>query len=205
MKKIRNKRLWLAVFALLLACMCPSANAWAHHGEGHGHHHNDRHHTGSSYDDSVQSEPLTAGTVVRHKKSNAKYKVVYSSQRGCSVQYCGPLSKRSSARVPSSITVDGDSYPVTSVAKGAFRNQTQLTKVTIGSNVTSIGSNAFYGCSHLKNVSIHCKNLKSVGSKAFFGIPGKAVFKIPKGCQKAYHHLLNHKTGCKNSMAIKES
>ena len=42
-----------------------------------------------------------------------------------------------------------DSHPVTSIASGAFRESVTITYLTIGANVTRIGSRAFSGCEAL--------------------------------------------------------
>jgi len=48
------------------------------------------------------------------------------------------------ADIPSSISVDGKTYSVTSIGNSAFKSCTGLTSVTIGESVTSIGNEAFY-------------------------------------------------------------
>lgn len=48
---------------------------------------------------------------------------------------------------------------VTKIGKGAFGNNTYLTKVTIGSSVTSIESEAFYNCKNLEAVYISNLNM----------------------------------------------
>ena len=44
----------------------------------------------------------------------------------------------------------------------------QVQKYVVGDEVTSIGSNAFYGCSGMREITIG-KNVKSVGEQAFYG------------------------------------
>ena len=48
--------------------------------------------------------------------------------------------------IPSSITVEGKEYPVTSIGYDAFRGCSDLTSVTIPNSVTSIGDYTFYLC-----------------------------------------------------------
>ena len=45
--------------------------------------------------------------------------------------------------IPSSITVEGKEYTVTSIGKDAFYDCSGLTSITIPNSVTSIGVNAF--------------------------------------------------------------
>lgn len=44
------------------------------------------------------------------------------------------------------VTYNGETYPVTSIVEKAFYNCTELTKVSIGKNVSSLGNYAFQGC-----------------------------------------------------------
>ena len=77
--------------------------------------------------------------------------------------------------IPSSITVEGQEYTVTSIGWEAFYDCKGLTSITIPNSVTSIGYRAFYFCSGLTSVTIpnsvtsieedvfrYCSGLKSV-------------------------------------------
>ena len=59
-------------------------------------------------------------------------------------------------------------YKVTEIRNGAFANCTELTSVTIGSNVKSIGQAAFYGCTGLTSVTLN-EGLKNIYRFAFYG------------------------------------
>ena len=69
--------------------------------------------------------------------------------------------------IPSTVENDGVEYSVTSIGDNAFYGCTGLTSVTIGNNVTSIGDNAFKDCSGLTSVTIG-NNVTSIGSEAFY-------------------------------------
>ena len=56
--------------------------------------------------------------------------------------------------IPSSITVEGKEYTVTSIGRNAFYHCSGLTSVTIPNSVTSIGNWAFQYCSGLTSVTI---------------------------------------------------
>ena len=68
--------------------------------------------------------------------------------------------------IPSSITVEGQEYPVASIGKDAFSYCSGLTSVTIPNSVTSIGEGAFSGCSGLTSITIP-NSVTSIGDYAF--------------------------------------
>ncbi|MCM1180803.1 MAG: leucine-rich repeat domain-containing protein [Clostridium sp.] len=84
---------------------------------------------------------------------------------------------------------------VTQIGDQAFYNCKKITGITIPSKVNKIGKKAFYNCKKLKKITIKTSKLtaKKVGSKAFTGIPSKAVIKVPKKKLKAYKTLLRKK------------
>ena len=84
---------------------------------------------------------------------------------------------------------------ITTIGEQAFYQCTSLTKITIPSKVTTIGKQAFYGCKKLKTITIKTKKLtsKKIGDKAFKGIYKRAIIKVPKANLKAYKSLLKKK------------
>ena len=68
--------------------------------------------------------------------------------------------------IPENVFYDGKIYDVTSIGKDAFDGCTSLTSVTIGNKVTSIGKDAFEDCSGLTHVVIG-SNVTYIGGEAF--------------------------------------
>lgn len=93
---------------------------------------------------------------------------------------------------------------VTSIGSNAFSGCTKLKSLTLPSKVKSIGSNAFYSCKNLKKMTIKTAKLtsKGLGKKALKGIPAKAVLRVPAGKQRAYQKLF-YKKGLNRRVKIK--
>ena len=66
----------------------------------------------------------------------------------------------------------------TSIGNDAFYGCSGLTSITIPNSVTSIGSSAFYGCSGLTSITIP-ESVKSIGVGAFRGCSGLTSITIP--------------------------
>ena len=131
------------------------------------------------------------GDVVKDEKGVAKYEILDTAKK--EVAYKKPVSKKAkTVTIPTTVKINGVTYKVTQIADNAFANNKKITKVTIGSNVTTIGKKAFYGCKKLKTITIKTTKLtgKRVGSKAFKGIYAKATIKVPKSKLTSYKKLL---------------
>lgn len=147
------------------------------------------------------TEKVSAGATVTDVKSKSVYKVAGNATSGYIVTYVRPTSKKAkSVTIPATVTVNGVSCKVTSIANNAFKGQKKLKKVTIGANVTTIGKKAFSGCKNLTKIVVKSKKLKKVGAKAFANINPKAKIKVPKNKKKAYKKLFKKNTGVKSSM-----
>ena len=65
-----------------------------------------------------------------------------------------------------SLVVDGIEYSIISIEDNCFSNNSQITSVSIGDSVRSIGSAAFVGCTSIINLSIG-DNVRLIGPSAF--------------------------------------
>ncbi len=82
-------------------------------------------------------------------------------------------------RIPSSVKVNDVRYAVTAIADGAFSNQSELLSVSLGFNISSIGDNAFVGCSRLKAVYVYSLEPPKCSGRA--PVFGSADGSLPEG------------------------
>jgi sorbitol-specific phosphotransferase system component IIA len=90
---------------------------------------------------------------------------------GFEASVVGCVDSVTSLNIPSEITYNGHTYPVTSIGAEAFKNCKGLTAVTIPNSVTSIGASAFFGCSSLTSVTIP-NSVTTIGGSAFYYCSG---------------------------------
>jgi len=85
--------------------------------------------------------------------------------------------------IPDTIRYKNVLYKVTSIASNAFLNNYNLTgKLTIlATNLKSIGSSAFSGCSGLKDTLSLPTTLTSIGASAFYGCNLLTLISVPSG------------------------
>ncbi|MDE6024182.1 MAG: leucine-rich repeat protein [Lachnospiraceae bacterium] len=144
-------------------------------------------------------ENPVVGEIFKDTKTKGQYKITGKS----TVTYKRTTATSGKVTVPDTVKFKGKTFKVTSVYKGAFKNKTGITGVTIGKNIKTIGSEAFRGCKKLKTVTLN-SNLTKISDKAFYnckaltGIKlgskvtsiGKSVF---AGCSKLKKVTLNNK------------
>ncbi|MBQ5892131.1 MAG: leucine-rich repeat domain-containing protein [Bacteroidales bacterium] len=92
------------------------------------------------------------------------------------VKDCLPIA--TSIIIPTTVSNSGTTYNVTSIGEDAFRGCSSLTSVSIGNGVTSIGEDAFWGCSSLTSVNIG-NSVTYIGEYAFYNCSSLSSVSIP--------------------------
>ena len=99
----------------------------------------------------------------------------------------GNTSASGAITIPSTITVDGATYNVTSILGGVngffvawagLQGNSTITSITISNGVTSIANHAFAACTNLVSVTLP-SSLTSIGVEAFRGCTRLVSVTIP--------------------------
>ena len=126
---------------------------------------------------------ISKGSMVTDKKTKAVYKVTKNGKKN-TVQYINNTKKNaSSVTIPNKIKINGKSYKVDSIGKGAFKNNKKLKKIKIGKNIKTIGKGAFAGCKNLTDVEIG-ENVTEIKENAFSKCTSLVMVTIPAKVNK---------------------
>ncbi len=140
--------------------------------------------TAPSGNNSQKSEPNTEAVDIpavgaTEEYAGQKYKVVTATAQGGTVEYDQADGSQTKVVIPDQITIGGQSYKVTAIAKNAFKaNSKKLKSVKLGNEIKQIPSNCFSGCSKLTSVTIG-KNVTKIGAKAFYKCTSLKKITIP--------------------------
>lgn len=156
--------------------------------------------TGKMKDYSIFTNPSpwyrSSLTTIKIQKGNLhtvgayKYKIINAS----TVAFAGIKdAKTTKITIPKTVKISGRSFKVTSIMDKALSGKNKVTSVTIGTNVTTIGKEAFKNCKKLGTITINSTKLKTVGKNAFKGIKSNAKIKVPNKKLKLYKKLLKGK------------
>ncbi len=131
-----------------------------------------------------ENTPPQKGDVVT-TDNKMKYEVTGED----TVAFKGTTGNAKSITIPSTVTLSGKSFKVTSIAPKAFKNNKKMTSIVIPAPVTAIGKYAFYGTIKLKKVTIY-GNITKFGAKAFYSKTGKCKYIIYSPTKKKYNAMV---------------
>ena len=93
--------------------------------------------------------------------------------------------------IPETITYNDKTYSVTSIGENAFRGCSELSSVIIPNSVTTIDQTAFFKCSGLTSVTIP-NSVTSIGYDAFYGCSGLTSLTFnAENCTEMIHPFSN--------------
>lgn len=103
----------------------------------------------------------------------------YTITSGTTVTFTAISNKSAtSVTIPKTVSIGKKNFKVTAISKTAFKGNTKLKTVVIGSGITTISASMFEGCSKLTKVTLG-SNVTSIGSKAFKGCKALTSVTIP--------------------------
>lgn len=113
------------------------------------------------------------------------------------VSFVGNENAGSTYSIPETITVNGVTYKVTTIAGGAFQSNTELKEITIPESIVGIGGNAFGDCTSLETINVKANVPPTCydgdilamrrASTVFAGVNKETcVVNVPEGCVEAY-------------------
>ncbi len=122
-----------------------------------------------AYDIAVNNDE---GVTIYYNWINDKTELEVTSSGYSNIKY------NNSVIVPESVIYNGQTYSVTRIGDGAFKNCSSMTYVYIPNSVMSIGIEAFRYCSSLTSITIP-NSVKSIGNEAFYYCSGLTSINIP--------------------------
>lgn len=120
------------------------------------------------------------------------YNITSEEQRCVEVTYRGNKHNEynneysGSVVIPSTITLNGATYNVTSIGEFAFAHCTDLTHVTIPSSITTIGEYAFAHCTGLTQICVDNTTPPYIHERTFLNVDRATEIIVPIGCIETY-------------------
>jgi uncharacterized repeat protein (TIGR02543 family) len=143
-------------------------------------------------------QPTSAAAGTKTTTGNGSYVVSGNYE----VKYQASAGKKiKKLSISSSVTIDGQTYKVTSIGKGAVKNCKKLTTLTIPESVVKIEKGAVTGCAKLGKITVNGNTLQTVQKGAFKGTKKGAKVTVYAKDQKTFDKAVSmlKKGGLKNA------
>lgn len=120
---------------------------------------------------------ITDNTPVVFRYENINYKVVSFKNR--TVEVADNTSFIGKAQIPSLVEYVGGKYTVIKIGDQAFKNNSNLTSITLPSTIYEIGKEAFSNAGSLRSLVIP-KNVRTIYSSAFYKLNISEIHVMPE-------------------------
>ena len=121
-------------------------------------------------------------------------KLNYKVMNPKEVQVMGLAKLTGTVSIPSTVTIAGNIFKVTSIADKAFMQNTDIINVKVGNSITQIGQQAFYKCANLEIVNLG-NNVLYLRNGSFARCTSLKSINIPKSVKRigiqAFYHCSN--------------
>lgn len=149
----------------------------------------------SSIQKVMAEDTISARKVLPEKNTefiagNFRCRITCSDGESGEAEIIGAVKSVKKVVIPNTILMGDFRIVVTSIGKGAWKNDRELVSLTIGEQIKRIRKQAYLGCKNLRKISVKSEGLKKVGTRAFKNINKKAVFQFPKRCRKKYKKFI---------------
>ena len=104
---------------------------------------------------------------------------MFFEKNGSTATLVDGSAARGDITIPSSVVIDGETYPVTSIGEKAFYQNKSITSVVIPDGITTIGTSSFHSCDGLTQITLP-NSLTSLGEGAFCDCDVLTSVRIPK-------------------------
>ena len=152
---------------------------------------------------------IPVGTIVAGQSADVasgRYQVINAAKKTAMLVQAKNKTK-ASITIPAQVTINGVKCKVVQVGPNAFKGFKKLKKITLTKNITTIGKQAFYGCTKLSSVVVKGTVLKTIKTGAFKKTAAKMTvsFKAKKVTAKKRAALLKKmkKAGMSKSAKLK--
>ena len=114
------------------------------------------------------------------KTANRDLKVIYDMLDDNTVAaHFLELDEEGKVEIPEKVEIDGKTYTVTEIAANAFKDNKELTEVTIPGTVTTIGDGAFAGCENLRAIYVFAPEPISLTAAEARSLVTRAAENVP--------------------------
>ncbi len=125
---------------------------------------------------------------------NSDGDLIYTIKDDGSLEVTGVKIGTTMVEIPSTFTIDGKEYQVTSIGEAAFHQNSTIESVVLPNSITSIGEIAFGACFNLKSINIP-NSVTEIGDGTFYGCESLTSINIPDGIKRIGESMF---WGCTN-------